>query len=168
METFLFLLFKLHISNLNSKKFTKVLLFYGQPIARRWNDESLKSELPPHADLETSVYNFGVLLLEIISRKLPYFEEHNHLANWATEHLNDEKSTSYLINPTMESFKDEELNVIYEVIKDCIQSNPRLRLTMKDITPKLREVLHVSLEKVVPRLSPLWWDELEILSVEAT
>ncbi|KRH42871.1 hypothetical protein GLYMA_08G116600v4 [Glycine max] len=132
-------------------------------------DESHKSsELPPQADPETDVYNFGVLLLEIISGKLPYSEEQGHLANWAAEHLNDKQSISYLIDPTLQSFKDEELDVICEVIKDCLQSDPRLRSTMKEITPRLREVLHVSPEQAVPRLSPLWWAELEILSVEAT
>lgn len=73
-----------------------------------------------------------------------------------------------MIDPTLQSFKDDELDVICEVIQDCIQSDPRLRPTMKDITPKLREVLQVSHEQAAPRLSPLWWAELEILSVEAT
>ncbi|RZC12682.1 protein MALE DISCOVERER 2-like [Glycine soja] len=132
-------------------------------------DESQKSsELPPQADPETDVYNFGVLLLEIISGKLPYSEEQGHLANWAAEHLNDKRSIGYLIDPTLQSFKEEELEVICEVIKDCLQSDPRLRPTMKDITPRLREVLHISPEQAVPRLSPLWWAELEILSMEAT
>ena len=47
-------------------------------------DESKKPELPPHSDPETDVYNFGILLLEIISGKLPYTEEQGHLANWVS------------------------------------------------------------------------------------
>ncbi|XP_027348431.1 protein MALE DISCOVERER 2-like [Abrus precatorius] len=131
-------------------------------------DESLKSELPPHADPETDVYNFGVLLLEIISGKLPYSEEQGHLVSWAAEHLNDKQSFSSLIDPTLQSFKENELDVICEVIKECVQSDPRLRPAMKDISIKLREVLRISPEQAVPRLSPLWWAELEILSLEAT
>ncbi|TKY60043.1 LRR receptor serine/threonine-protein kinase MRH1 [Spatholobus suberectus] len=136
--------------------------------ANKSGDQSQKSELPPQADPETDVYNFGVLLLEIISGKLPYSEEQGYLVNWAAEHLNDKRNISHLIDPTLQSFKDEELDVICEVIKDCLQSDPRLRPTMKDISPKLKEVLRVSPEQAVPRLSPLWWAELEILSVEAT
>ncbi|RDX62784.1 Protein MALE DISCOVERER 2, partial [Mucuna pruriens] len=49
--------------------------------ANMTGDDSHKSELPPHADPEMDVYNFGVLLLEIISAKLLYSEEH-YLANW--------------------------------------------------------------------------------------
>ncbi|KAL2343288.1 hypothetical protein Fmac_004573 [Flemingia macrophylla] len=144
---------------------------YGKNVltpANTSGDESQKSELPPEADPETDVYNFGVLLLEIISGKLTYSEEQGHLVNWAAEHLNDKQSMSNLIDPTLESFKEEELEVICDVIKDCLQSDSRLRPTMKDITPRLREVLRVSPEQAVPRLSPLWWAELEILSLETT
>ncbi|KAK2438259.1 putative inactive receptor protein kinase [Trifolium repens] len=131
-------------------------------------DESKKFELPPQQGPETDVYNFGVLLLEIISAKLPYSEEQGHLVNWASEYLNDKRNIGCLIDPTLESFKDNELDVICDVIKECIQSDQRLRPTMQEITCKLREVLSISPEQAVPRLSPLWWAELEILSVEAT
>lgn len=33
------------------------------------------SVLPPLADPETNIYSFGILMLEIISGKLPYCEE---------------------------------------------------------------------------------------------
>lgn len=45
-------------------------------------DEKENSELPPPADPETNIYSFGILLLEIISGKLPYSEEQGHLVNW--------------------------------------------------------------------------------------
>lgn len=73
-----------------------------------------------------------------------------------------------MIDPNLQSFKDNELDVICEVIQDCIQPDSKLRPTMRDITSKLKEVLSVTPEQAVPRLSPLWWAELEILSVETT
>ncbi|CAL0325003.1 unnamed protein product [Lupinus luteus] len=136
--------------------------------SNRKGDPSKKCELPPHCDPETNVYDFGILLLEIISGKLPYSEEQGTLVNWATEYLNDKQSIGNMVDPTLQSFKNNELDVLCEVIQDCIQPDPRLRPSMKDITPKLREVLQVSPEQAVPRLSPLWWAELEILSGEAT
>ncbi|CAK9327509.1 unnamed protein product [Citrullus colocynthis] len=131
-------------------------------------DNAEHSELPPLADPESNVYSFGVLLLEIISGKLPYSDEQGPLVNWAAEFLNDKRSISYMIDQSLKSFKNNELDVICEVIQDCIKSDPRMRPTMKDITAKLREVIGLSPDQSVPRLSPLWWAELEILSVEAT
>ncbi|XP_043689766.1 protein MALE DISCOVERER 2-like [Telopea speciosissima] len=130
-------------------------------------DESEHSELPYLIEPETNVYSFGILLLEIISGKLPCSEE-GSLVNWAAEYLNDKRSISYMIDPTLKSFKNNELDVICEVIQECIHQDPRQRPTIREITSKLREVIGISPEAATPRLSPLWWAELEILSVEAT
>ncbi|ESW20030.1 hypothetical protein PHAVU_006G175100 [Phaseolus vulgaris] len=119
-------------------------------------------------DIETNVYDFGMLLLEIISGKLPYSEKHGNLVDCAAKYLKDETSFKDLVDPSLQSFKENELNCICEVIQDCIQPDPKLRVTMREATSKLREVLGLSPEQAVPRLSPLWWAELEILSVEAT
>lgn len=73
-----------------------------------------------------------------------------------------------MIDPSLQSFKDNELDAICEVIQGCIQPDPKLRPTMRDIASKLKEDLGITAEQAVPRLSPLWWAELEILSVEAT
>lgn len=129
--------------------------------------ESEHSELPPISDPETNVYGFGVLLLELISGKLPYSDEQGPLVNWAAEYLNDRQKFSNMIDPTLKSFKNNELDIICEVIQDCIQQDMRKRPTMKEVTSKLREVIAISPDAATPRLSPLWWAELEILSAEA-
>ncbi|XP_065877784.1 protein MALE DISCOVERER 2-like isoform X2 [Euphorbia lathyris] len=132
------------------------------------DSDSEHSVLPPLADPDTNVYCFGILLLEIISGKLPYSKEQGPLEKWAAEYLNDSRSISYMIDPTLKSFKNNELDVICGVIQECIQTDPRKRPTMKDVITKLREVIAISPDQATPRLSPLWWAELEILSVEAT
>ncbi|CAK9148125.1 unnamed protein product [Ilex paraguariensis] len=129
-------------------------------------NESEHSELPPLADPETNIYSFGILLLEIISGKLPYSEEQGPPVNWAAEYINDIRSISYLIDPTLKSFKNNELDIICEVIQECTQQDARKRPTMKEIISKLRGVIDISPESATPRLSPLWWAELEILSAE--
>lgn len=45
-------------------------------------NDSEHSELPPFSDPETNVYSFGIMLLEIISGKLPNKEEQGPLVNW--------------------------------------------------------------------------------------
>ena len=75
---------------------------------------------------------------------------------------------SAIIDPTLKAFKNNELDIICYVIRECIQPDPRQRPKMRDVTSKLREVIAISPDQATPRLSPLWWAELEILSVEAT
>ena len=38
---------------------------------------------------------------------------------------------------------------------------------MKDVSERLREITKITPESAVPKLSPLWWAELEIASAEA-
>ncbi|KAK8629956.1 hypothetical protein V6N13_078770 [Hibiscus sabdariffa] len=131
------------------------------------DDDSEHSTLAHLADPETNVYSFGVLLLEIISGKFVYTEEQGHIEEWAAQYLNDKESLSNLVDPTLQAFKTEELEAICEVIQECIQAEPRRRPTMGDVSTKLREAVNIAPNQAVPRLSPLWWAELEILSMEA-
>lgn len=131
------------------------------------DSESEHSELPPLIDTETNVFCFGVLMLEIISGKLPHSNEHGPLVPWATQYLNDKRNRSHMVDPMLKSFKQEELDTICGIIAECIQQDARKRPTMKEVVPKLREGLGISPEQATPRLSPLWWAELEILSGEA-
>lgn len=131
------------------------------------DSESAHSALPPLIDTETNVYCFGILMLEIISGKLPYSDEQGPLVTWAEQYLNNKRHVSHMVDPTLESFKHHELDLICEVIEECIQQDARKRPTMKEVVTKLREVLRISPDQAIPRLSPLWWAELEILSGEA-
>ncbi|PIN08779.1 Serine/threonine protein kinase [Handroanthus impetiginosus] len=143
--------------------------FWAELISKSKNpeNESEHSELPPPADVETNVHSFGILLLEIISGKLPYSDEQGHLINWGAQYLNDKKTLSSLVDPTLKSFKSNELEVLSDVIHSCIQQDALRRPSMKEVIQKLRQAIDVSPEAATPRLSPLWWAELEILSAEA-
>lgn len=84
----------------------------------------------------------------------------------AKENLNDKQKIGYMIDPSLKSFERNELDVICEVIQECVNEERRQRPTMKDIISRLRNVITVSPDQATPKLSPLWWAELEILSVE--
>ncbi|KAL3345184.1 hypothetical protein AABB24_024231 [Solanum stoloniferum] len=124
------------------------------------------SELPPLSDPETNVYNFGILLLEVISGKAPY-SERDSLLSWAEQCLNDRQNLKSLVDPKLKSFKNNELMVMCEVMRECLREDSRKRPTIKEVIKKLREAIDISPDAAVPRLSPLWWAELEILSSEA-
>ncbi|XP_055825991.1 protein MALE DISCOVERER 2-like isoform X2 [Solanum dulcamara] len=132
------------------------------------SDDLENSVLPPLADPETNVYSLGILLIEIISGKSPYSEEKESLLNWAAQYFrHDKQNIASLVDPLLKSFKNNELMVICEVIEQCLQEDPRKRPTIKESIDKLREAIDVSPHAAVPRLSPLWWAELELLSSEA-
>ncbi|KAG8385433.1 hypothetical protein BUALT_Bualt03G0044800 [Buddleja alternifolia] len=127
-------------------------------------NDSEHSELPSLADVETNIQSFGILLLEIVSGKLLHSEVDRNLA---TQYLNDKTTINQLIDPTLKSFKENELEAICEVIQSCIHPDASKRPLMKEVIQKLKQALDISPEAATPRLSPLWWAELEILSAEA-
>ncbi|KAH9625731.1 hypothetical protein KSS87_007927 [Heliosperma pusillum] len=81
----------------------------------------------------------------------------------ALECLRDKEKYSNLVDPSLKSFRNGDLEVICEVINDCIQEDPRHRPTVREITSKLKEVIKISQDAATSRFSPLWWAELEIL-----
>ncbi|KAG6385302.1 hypothetical protein SASPL_154135 [Salvia splendens] len=116
--------------------------FWRDLVAKSKNpaeNESEHSELPPHADAETN----------------------------AAPSLNDRKNFSSLVDPTLKSHKENELEVICEVIQRCVQQDVRTRPSMREVIEMLRQAIDISPELATPRLSLLWRAELEILSAEA-
>ena len=91
-----------------------------------------------------------------------------HSFSQALECIRDNRSMSCLLDPNLKDHKEKDLEIICELVQDCIQTDPKKRPTMREVTNRLREVLSISPEAATPRLSPLWWAELEILSVEAS
>ncbi|CAO2183293.1 unnamed protein product [Urochloa humidicola] len=132
------------------------------------DDDFVDHHEPVPADIAGNVYSFGLLMLEIISGKPPYSEQKGSLGNLALECIRDNRSMSCLLDPNLKDHKEKDLEIICELVQDCIQSDPKKRPTMREVTTRLREVLSISPEAATPRLSPLWWAELEILSVEAS
>lgn len=82
------------------------------------------------------------------------------------EYLSDKEKYSNLIDPTLKSSKNNELEIICEVIRECIDEDPRRRPTLKEISSKLQTVIKISPDAATARHSPLWWAELELLSMD--
>lgn len=119
-------------------------------------------------EVANNVYCFGLLLLEIISGKLPCAQEQGLLIEWAMGYLDKKDMIQYMVDPSLKSFKYNELEKICEVVQSCIRPYPEQRLSMKDITSEFRVALSISPEAAYPKLSPLWWAELEILSQDGS
>lgn len=119
-------------------------------------------------EVQNNVYCFGLLLLEIISGKLPYAQEQGLLIEWAMGYLDKKDMIQYMVDPSLKSFKYNELEKICEVVQSCILPYRQKRLSMRDITSELRQALSISPDAAYPKLSPLWWAELEILSQDGS
>ncbi|CAH9057858.1 unnamed protein product [Cuscuta epithymum] len=108
---------------------------------------------------ETNVYSFGGILLEIVTGRQP-----DALNDVASEYVRGRKSLREMADPTLCSFNPEQMDGLGEVIKSCLRLSPRLRPTMREISGRLREIIGIGPDAAVPKASPLWWAELEILS----
>ncbi|XP_011001758.1 PREDICTED: inactive receptor-like serine/threonine-protein kinase At2g40270 isoform X2 [Populus euphratica] len=122
----------------------------------------------PLALPESNVYNFGVLLFEMVTGRLPYSVDNVSLEDWASDYLRGYQPLREKVDPTLDSFEEEKLERIGEVIKSCVHPDPKQRPTMREVTGRLREITTLTPDAAIPKLSPLWWAELEILSTEAS
>ncbi|GFY83486.1 protein kinase superfamily protein [Actinidia rufa] len=115
-----------------------------------------------------NVHSFGVLLFETVTGRLPYSVDSVSLENWASDYLRGNRPLKEMVDPTLNSFQVEQLEQIGELIKSFVHPNPEQRPQMREVTASLREITAIGPDGAVPKLSPLWWAELEILSTEAS
>ena len=122
----------------------------------------------PTADAESNVYSFGVILFEMITGRIPYSVDNGFLADWASDYLKRDQPLKEMVDPTLKFFQENEQDKLFEVIKTCVHPDPKERPTMREIAAKLKEITAMGPDGATPKLSPLWWAELEILSTEAS
>ncbi|EEF34088.1 receptor protein kinase, putative [Ricinus communis] len=122
----------------------------------------------PTAHPESNVYSYGVLLFEMITGRLPYSVDNDSLEDWASDYLRGNQPHKDMVDPTLDSFEEEKLERISEVIKSCVHPDPKQRPSMGEVTARLREVTGLVPDAAIPKLSPLWWAELEILSPDVS
>lgn len=113
---------------------------------------------------ESQIYSFGLVLLELMTGKIPHSAENGSLEEWAIQYLRLDKPLKELVDPTLASFQEEQLEQIGQLLRSCLHSNPVQRPAMKLITARLRSVTGITPDEAIPKLSPLWWAELEIAS----
>lgn len=123
---------------------------------------------PPLSNQEDIVYKFGIMLLELISGRLPFSKDDGLLVLWASSYLTGKRSLNGIVDPSLKSVKDEDIIALSDVIRSCINHVPKERPTMANVVAQLRQMTSLTPEAVSPKVSPLWWAELEIISSESS
>ncbi|KAL9322758.1 hypothetical protein ACSQ67_010811 [Phaseolus vulgaris] len=97
------------------------------------------------ASLESDVFSFGVVLLELISGRQPIHKsagKEQSLVIWATPRLKDSRRViTELADPQLKgNFPEEELHIMAYLAKECLLLDPDTRPTMTEVVQILSSI----------------------------
>ncbi|CAM0872732.1 unnamed protein product [Alopecurus aequalis] len=130
--------------------------------------DSTNGGVDPSSELENAVHKYGLVLLEILTGRVACSEEDVPLEQWSSGYFNGEMRLADLIDPSIgDSFSEEAASAVCEVVRSCIDPDPKRRPTMVEVAARLREITALGPDGATPKVSPLWWAELEIMSSDS-
>ncbi|XP_019420915.1 PREDICTED: probable LRR receptor-like serine/threonine-protein kinase At1g63430 [Lupinus angustifolius] len=116
-----------------------------------------------HLDTKGNIYAFGVLLLEIISGRPPYCNEKGYLVDWAKGYIEIPEVMSHVVDPELKHFRQEDLEVICEVVSLCINPDTTACPSTRELCSMLESRIDTSI-RVELKSSSLAWAELALSS----
>ncbi|KAI3787599.1 hypothetical protein L1987_42184 [Smallanthus sonchifolius] len=116
-----------------------------------------------HLDIQGNICAFGVLLLEIISGRPPICKDKGFLVDWTKEYLEEPGKIASVLDPALKHYRDEDLEAIREVVRNCIQIGNTDKVTMQELCAMLESKLHITGSSEL-QASSLAWAELALSS----
>ncbi|KAE8777194.1 putative LRR receptor-like serine/threonine-protein kinase [Hordeum vulgare] len=114
-----------------------------------------------YADIQGNTFAFGVILLEIISGRLPYCKDKGYLVDWAIKYLQQPEEIGKLVDPELTNVRTEDLAVICSVVSRCVDPDPSKRPSMQIIAGALETGIDLSAAGILKE-SSLAWAELAL------
>ncbi|BAF22640.1 protein MALE DISCOVERER 2 precursor [Oryza sativa Japonica Group] len=138
-----------------------------------WNDSkgsfnSATSDETVMVEIDSMVHQYGIILLEILTGRVPYSESDGPLEHWASGYFEGKMTLAELIDPSLGSFPEDAARALCDVARWCIEPEPSKRPLMSQVAGRMKEITSLGPEGATPKVSPLWWAELEIMSGQAT
>lgn len=142
------------------------LAFWNDMAASKKGSGSAATQLleAPSTYIKSNVYSFGIILFEMITGRIPCDEENGCLA----QYLEMGHPLRDMVDPTLNFVEAEEIEKWWEVVKECVHSDAERRSSMREVAARLKEITGMGPEGATPKLSPLWWAELEIMSTDSS
>lgn len=128
------------------------------------DDEKDPESAADASDQESVVFKFGILLLEIISGRIPFSKDDGLFVLWASAYLTGKRPLKDMADPTLRSVREEDIGALCEVIRSCINPKPKERPTVVEVADRMRLITAIPPDEAIPKSSPLWWAELQIVS----
>ncbi|XP_047096581.1 probable inactive receptor-like protein kinase At3g56050 [Lolium rigidum] len=144
-------------------------VFFCSDEASSTTKEMGSLQSPPMSDKESVVYSYGMVLLEIMSGRFTA-SDGGLLEGWAASFLRGERQLRDVMDPGLSRnapLQAETVSRLDSVIRSCTDREARRRPTMTEVARRLREITAMPPDAATPKVSPLWWAELEIISTEA-
>lgn len=116
-------------------------------------------------NVRSNITCFGKLLFETVTGKGTHLMSSDYIHSWASEYLSDStKVPDDIVDPTLRSVPSRELIEILKVIQFCLQPDSKSRPSMKEVTEMLREFTGIRPDEASPKVSSMWWAELEVIT----
>ncbi|KAI7724562.1 hypothetical protein M8C21_030441 [Ambrosia artemisiifolia] len=115
-------------------------------------------------DVQGNICAFGVLLLEIISGQPLICKDKGLLVDWSKEYLEEPGTMASIVDPALKHVRDEDLEVIREVVKSCIQTRDGDKVSMQELCAMLENNLDITGSSEL-KASSLAWAELVLHNI---
>ncbi|XP_051213462.1 protein MALE DISCOVERER 2 [Lolium perenne] len=119
-------------------------------------------------DTDSIVHQYGIILLETLTGRAQFPEQDLPLEKWASLYFEGKMPLAELIDSSLGAFPEEAAAALCDVARSCIDPDPSKRPQMAQVAARMKEITSLGPEGATPKVSPLWWAELEIMSGEAS